>query len=55
MTPETKTIDQEKAQEPRLQEQSMFVVEDQSRPAQDVLKDQRQKRTKDEAPVLFVP
>ncbi len=56
MMPEVKTIDQEKEEEqPRLQEQGLFIVEDRSRPARDVLKDQRQKRTEDEAPVLFVP
>ncbi len=55
MLPETKTIDQEKDQEPRLQEQSLFIVEDRSRPAEEVLKDQRQRRTEDEAPALFVP
>ncbi len=56
MMPEMKTIDQEKQEEqPRLQEQGMFIVEDRSRPAQEVLKDQRQRRTEDEAPALFVP
>ena len=55
MTPETKIADQESIQEPQLQEQSLFIVEDHSRPAQEVLKDQRQGRTEDEAPALFVP
>ncbi len=55
MLPETKTIDQEKVQEPRLQEQSLVIVEDRSRPAEEVLKDQRQRWTEDEAPALFVP
>jgi hypothetical protein len=55
MTPEIKTIDQEREEEPRLQEQNILYVEDHSRPAREVLKDQRQKRTEDEAPALFVP
>ncbi len=55
MTPETNTMDQEQAEEVRIQEQSILYVEDRSRPAQEILKDQRQSRTEDEAPVLFVP
>ena len=55
MTPEMKTTNEENVQEPRLQEQSMFIVEDRSRPAHEVLKDQQQRRTEDEAPALFVP
>ncbi len=56
MAPEVKTVDPEREEEePRLQEQSIFIVEDRSRPAQEVLEDQRQRRTEDEGPALFVP
>ncbi len=55
MIPETKTIDQESVEEVRLQEQNTLHVEDHSRPASEVLKDQRESRTEDEAPALFVP
>ena len=55
MAPEESTIELERVEEHRLEEQSNFIVEDHSRPAEEVLKDQRQKRTEDEAPALFVP
>jgi hypothetical protein len=55
MAPEIKTADQKREEEIRLQEQSILYVEDRSRPAREVLEDQQQKRTEDEAPALFVP
>ena len=56
MSPQTKTIEQEGAEETRLQEQQ-FVrqVEDHSLPAQQVLSDQQDGRTPDQPPALFVP
>ncbi len=55
MTPETKTMDQQQAEQVRIQEQSILHVEDRSRPAQEILRDQQQSRTEEEAPALFVP
>jgi len=55
MMPQTKTMDQESAEETRLQEQYIRQVEDHSRPAQEVLTDQQEARTPDDAPALFVP
>ncbi len=55
MIPETKTVDQESTEEVRLQEQSILYVEDHSRPAREVLKDQQERQQEDEAPALFVP
>ncbi len=55
MLPETKNVDQETPEQVRLQEQTILQVEDHSRPAQDVLTDQRESRTEDGAPALFVP
>ncbi len=55
MLPESKTIDQADKEKAHLQEQTIPQVEDHSRPAQEVLTDQRESRTEDGAPALFVP
>ena len=55
MTPETKANAQDSTDNIHLQEQGMQYVEDHSRPAQEILEDQRESRTGDEAPALFVP
>jgi hypothetical protein len=55
MTPQTKSAEQEDADEIRLQEEYVRQVEDHSRPAQEVLTDQLEGCAPNEAPVLFVP
>ena len=55
MMPQPKSMENEEAEEARLQEEYVRQVEDRSRSAQEVLTDQQAGRTPDETPVLFVP
>ena len=55
MTLQSKSIEQEGAEEIHLQEEFVRQVEDHSLPAREVLTEQQEGRTRDEAPALFVP
>ncbi len=55
MTPQTKSIEEERVEEVQLQEQFVAQVEDHSRPAQEVLTDQQERRDANEATALFIP
>ncbi len=55
MAPQTKSKDEERIEDARLQEQFVAQVEDHSRPAQQVLTDQQESRPESETPALYVP
>jgi hypothetical protein len=55
MTPQSKSIEHESAEDTYLQEEFVRQVEDHSLPAREVLTEQQEGRTPDEAPALFVP
>ncbi len=55
MTPQSKPMEQEKVEKPRLQEEFVRQVEDRSLPAQEVLSEQQEDRAPNEGRSLFVP
>ncbi len=55
MTPQSKSIEKESAEEIHLQEEFVRQVEDHSLPAHEVLTEQQEGRAPNEAPALFVP
>lgn len=55
MAPETKSSEQEGVQEINFSEEYVRQVDDHSRPAQEVLTDQKAGSGPNDAPVLFVP
>jgi hypothetical protein len=55
MMPQTNMDEQKTVEEASLPEEYVRQVEDHSRPAQEVLTDQHEGRTPDDAPVVFVP
>jgi hypothetical protein len=55
MTPQSKPVKKEHAEEAKLQEQYIRQVQDKSRTAQEVLSDQQGTHAAEKVPALFVP
>ena len=55
MTPQSKSIEHDGAEETHLQEEFIRQIEDHPLPAREVLTEQKEGRAADEAPALFVP